>query len=164
VLQSWQDPMSTASVAEIYNFRAVDERLATSGQPSEAQIQAIAAAGFEVIINLALHDVPRYSLPDEAATVRACGLHYVHIPVQFAAPTASDLLQFFAAMDASAQRKVWVHCAANMRVTAFLGLYRCIRQRQPPAQAFALMKGLWEPDAIWSEFIAAMLQQHAPAA
>lgn len=37
---------------------------------------AIAAAGYDVVINLALHDDPRYSLKDEAASVRALGLEY----------------------------------------------------------------------------------------
>jgi protein tyrosine phosphatase (PTP) superfamily phosphohydrolase (DUF442 family) len=41
-----------------------------------------------------------------------------HIPVQFGAPTERDLLAFFDAMDRNSGRRVWVHCAANMRVTA----------------------------------------------
>ena len=40
----------------------------------------------------------RYSLADEAGTVRSLGMDYVHIPVQFKAPTEADLLAFFAAI------------------------------------------------------------------
>jgi protein tyrosine phosphatase (PTP) superfamily phosphohydrolase (DUF442 family) len=51
--------------------------------------------------NLALHDDPRYSLKDEAGCVRDLDMEYIHIPVQFKAPTEENLLAFFAAMDAA---------------------------------------------------------------
>jgi len=50
----------TDNISAIYNFRAADEFLATSGQPSENELAAIARAGFAVVINLALHDDPHY--------------------------------------------------------------------------------------------------------
>ena len=124
--------MDKPRVMEIYNFRPVDARLATSGQPSEEQLAALAQDGFEVIVNLALHDNPRYSLRGEPGLVRSLGMAYVHIPVQFTAPTKADLLAFFAAMDTHHHRKVLIHCAANKRVTAFLGLHRVLRQGWPP--------------------------------
>jgi protein tyrosine phosphatase (PTP) superfamily phosphohydrolase (DUF442 family) len=155
------DPnMADAALATIYNYRAVDETLATSGQPTVPQLGAMATAGFRVVVNLALHDDPRYSLPDEAGTVRSLGMTYVHIPVQFAAPTEANLLDFFAAMDAHQGENTWVHCAANMRVSAFLGLYRVIRQGWEQDRAFALMRDLWQPNAVWSSFIAEMLAKH----
>ena len=139
--------------ASIYRYRPIDGRVSTSGQPSVNQLSAIADAGFEVIINLALHDDPRYSLPDEPGAVTGLGLSYVHIPVQFAAPQITDLHAFFNAMDAHVDKKLWIHCAANIRVSAFLGLYRVIRLGWKPDPAFELMHGLWQPDAVWSAFI-----------
>ena len=147
-------------IAGIYNYRQADERVATSGQPSEDELAAIAGAGYAVILNLALHDDPRYSLPDEAATVRALGVRYVHIPVQFTAPEEDDLLAFFDAMDRHRDARVWVHCAANKRVSSFLGLYRRIRQRWPEEKAFALQRDIWEPNPVWQSFIDAMLAKH----
>jgi len=152
--------MTTAAINDIYNYRTVDASLSTSGQPTEDQLRAIAAAGFSAIINLALHNDPRYSLPDEAGLVRSLGLSYVHIPVQFDNPTKADLLAFFDAMDAHCESKLLVHCAANKRVTAFLGLYRAIRQEWEAERAFTLMKTVWEPDAVWSSFIERMLIEH----
>ena len=145
------------SVGEIYNYREAAPDLATSGQPREDQLAAIAEAGYDVVINLALHDDPRYSLKDEASSVQKLGLEYIHIPVQFAAPTESDLVKFFDAMDRHKHHRVWVHCAANMRVTAFLGLYRRLREGWPEERAFALLREIWQPDEVWSEFIASQL-------
>jgi uncharacterized protein (TIGR01244 family) len=145
--------MTNDALAAIYNYRAVDEQLGTSGQPTEAQLAAIALAGYSAVINLALHDDPRYSLPDEPGTVQSLGMTYVHIPVQFKSPQPADLQAFFDVMDAHAGKKVWVHCAANMRVTAFLGLYRAKRQGWTREKAFELMVGLWEPNETWARFI-----------
>ena len=142
------------ALSDIYNFRLVGPSLATSGQPDEEELEAIASAGYQVIVNIALHDDPRYSLVDEAGSVQALGLEYVHIPVQFNAPTERDLQQFCDAMDRLSGRKIWVHCAANKRVSTFLGLYWHLRKGQPREQAFALMQSVWEPNDVWSTFIA----------
>ena len=149
-------------MSEIYNYREAGPLLATSGQPTEDQLRALAAQGFRAVINLALHNDPKYSLPDEAGLVRSLGLDYTHIPVRFADPTEQNLLDFFAAMDQSANRKTLVHCAANYRVTAFLGLYRTLRLNQAPEEAFALMHQTWQANPAWSAFIEAMLAKYAP--
>jgi protein tyrosine phosphatase (PTP) superfamily phosphohydrolase (DUF442 family) len=151
--------MSPDSILFIRNVREVDASLLTSGQPSEDQLAAVARSGVEVVINLAPHDAPS-ALKDEAGCVAALSLDYVHIPVAFSAPTEKDLAAFFDAMDANRGRKTLVHCAANKRVTAFLGLYRIIRLGWVPDEAFALMRSVWEPDAVWSRFIEGVLQKH----
>jgi len=142
-----------ADVTSIYNYREVDAMLATAGQPTEEQLLLVARDGFQVVINLALHDDPRYSLKDETASVTSLGMVYVHIPVDFQSPTESDLQKFFAAMAAHRHQKVLVHCAANKRVTAFVGLYRTIKLGWPIDKAFALMHSVWEPDPVWAAFI-----------
>ncbi len=152
--------MTSTALSSIHNFRLVDDPLSTSGQPTVEQLKAVADAGFAVIINLALHDDPRYSLPDEPGAVRSLGMAYVHIPVQFSAPTEANLLAFFEAMDAHEGEKIWVHCAANIRVSAFLGLYRVIRLGWDIGRAFELMNGLWQANEVWSLFIASMLTLH----
>jgi len=147
------------SLSETRNFRQVGESLLTAGQPNEAQLADAARQGVKVVINLALHDDPRYSLADEAGCVRALGMDYVHIPVQFNAPTAENLRAFIAAMGAHKGEKILVHCAANYRVTAFVGLYRVLCEDWAPDKAFEPMRSVWEPDVVWKQFIANMLQR-----
>lgn len=141
------------ALEEIYNYRPVDDRLATSGQPTEAQLALIAEAGYTTVINLALHDDPRYSLEDEAGSVAELGMTYVYIPVQWGGPTQEKLQAFFDGMDLHRGEKVWIHCAANMRVSAFLGLYRVLREGWDRSRAFELMHSLFEPNPVWSRFI-----------
>ena len=148
-------------VTDIYNFHPIEDALSTSGQPTEAQLRAVAMEGYEVIINLALHDDPRYSLPDERGLVEGLGLVYVHIPVQFDDPTEDNLLAFFRAMERYKNKKVHIHCAANMRVTAFLGLYRMLKQEKPEDEAFEPMRSVWEPNDVWSSFISNIVTKYA---
>jgi protein tyrosine phosphatase (PTP) superfamily phosphohydrolase (DUF442 family) len=109
-------------LSDIYNFKKLSPLLAASGQPDEEELVDIASAGYTVVLNLALHDDPRYSLADERATVEGLGMKYVHIPVDFAAPTDEDFNNFVAAMDENKNQRILVHCAANKRVSSFLGL------------------------------------------
>lgn len=152
--------MGKSQISEIYRYQPVNDTLATSGQPTEAQFALLAREGFEVVVNLALHDDPRYSLRDEPGLVRSLGMEYIHIPVAFDAPGESDLLAFFDAMEGHQGQKTFVHCAANKRVSAFVGLYRSIKRSEPADRAFALMKSIWEPDPVWASFISSMLAKH----
>lgn len=147
-------------ISDIYNFHPIDEMLSTSGQPTDAQLRIVAAEGYKVIINLALHDEPRYSLPDEKRLVEGLGMEYIHIPVQFDNPQEEELLIFFRTMEAQKHKKILVHCAANMRVSAFLGLYRLIKQGMDECEAFEPMRSVWIPDEVWSSFISTMLAKH----
>lgn len=131
--------------------------LATAGQPDERQLADVAAAGFEVVVNLGLHDDPSYALPDEAATVESLGMRYVHIPVRFAEPTREQLGRFSAAMADAVGRPVFVHCRHNKRVPVFVALDRILRERWPRADALAAMRETWVPDATWQAFIDAAL-------
>jgi protein tyrosine phosphatase (PTP) superfamily phosphohydrolase (DUF442 family) len=144
-------------LTQIYNYRPVATTLATSGQPDEGELEAIAAAGYQVVVNLALHDDPRYSLADEPGTVRGLGMSYEHIPVIFTQPTAEDLTAFFAAMTRHRDARRWVHCAANKRASTFVGLYLHLVEGLPIESAFATERSVWEPNPVWADFRSTML-------
>ena len=139
-------------IDQIKNFIAVSGNLGTAGQPSEAQLRELADAGFEVVVNLGLLD-PRYCLADEAGSVAGLGLEYHHIPVDFNAPTATDLRQFVDVMDAARGRKEFVHCAANYRVSSFVALYGESRLGWTREDADAHIRKVWEPNGTWARFL-----------
>lgn len=139
-------------ITEIRNFVAVSERLATGGQPSEQQVRELSAAGFEVIVNLGLLD-PRYCLSDEAGLVESLGVAYHHVPVDFTAPQPADLATFFDVMDASRDKTVFVHCAANYRVSSFVALYGQEKLGWSTTEADAHIRRVWEPNETWAAFI-----------
>lgn len=139
-------------LASIYNARVITPELATSGQPDESELAAIAAAGYALVINLGLHDA-EYALADEAGSVRALGMDYAHIPVAFNAPAPQDLRRYFEVMDAHPGRRIWVHCAANKRASVFVGLWLHLRRGLPLDAAFAVQRDIWQPDATWARFM-----------
>jgi protein tyrosine phosphatase (PTP) superfamily phosphohydrolase (DUF442 family) len=140
------------ALTDIKSFLRIDERLGTAGQPTEAQLGDVAAGGYASVVNLGLLD-PKYCLPDEAGVVAALGMEYRHIPVRFDAPTLEDFRAFAATMDAWSGEKVFVHCAANFRVSAFVALYGELRLGWPRARADALAQLLWQPNDVWRAFI-----------
>jgi protein tyrosine phosphatase (PTP) superfamily phosphohydrolase (DUF442 family) len=140
------------AIEDIKNFVAVSDHLATAGQPSARQLEEIAQAGFEVVVNLGLLD-PRYCLPDEAGLVGSLGMAYHHIPVDFQAPREEDLRKFFDVMEASHDRKMFVHCAANYRVAGFVALYGQARLGWSADQADAHVRRVWDTNDTWRQFI-----------
>jgi protein tyrosine phosphatase (PTP) superfamily phosphohydrolase (DUF442 family) len=146
----------------IPNFHRLSNELGSAGQPTAEQLQMIAQAGYEVIVNLALHDRP-YSLDGEAALVQGLGLEYVHLPVDWEAPTHRDLESFMALMDARQGKKVFVHCAENKRVSVFVALYRILRQGWSQEAALAVVLDTWEPNTTWQAFIEQTLSREDTA-
>lgn len=137
---------------DIYAWRRLGPRLTTSGQPTEAQLAAIAALGVTSIVNLGLHTHEK-ALPDEAASVAALGMNYLHIPVAFDNPTDTDFAQFQAAIQALEGQTIHVHCIANLRVSAFLYRYRRDEAQLPEPEARAALEQLWRPGGVWARFI-----------
>ncbi|MGH8529156.1 MAG: protein tyrosine phosphatase family protein [Nevskiales bacterium] len=150
-----------SKLSGIIKFLQLSPRLATAGQPSREQFADIRSEGYELVINLA---VPNYvtALADEAAVVSEHGMTYLHFPVVWEAPTQEDLQKFFAAMAANQDKKVFVHCAMNMRVSAFMFLYRVLRQGMPPEQAVQDLRKIWQPLPHWQKFIETMLAHPPP--
>lgn len=144
--------MKTRSIHSIYNFLRCSDRLATGGQPSESELAYVAAAGYEVVVNLALSDSD-YALPNEAECVQRAGMRYVHIPVVWEQPRAEDFARFARTMDTLKTQRVFLHCAANMRVSSFLLVYRVIREGWTYADARAELEKIWLPNTTWSTFI-----------
>ncbi|MEE9432724.1 MAG: protein tyrosine phosphatase family protein [Sphingorhabdus sp.] len=137
----------------IFNWHRFSELITTSGQPREDGLAAIYDLGVRHIVNLGLHD-HKFALPDEAEKVAALGMDYIHIPVDFAAPTNQDFVRFCAVVERLKGQPIHVHCIANYRVTAFLYLYRRDRLGDDEAAARAEMESIWQPTGVWVEFTA----------
>jgi protein tyrosine phosphatase (PTP) superfamily phosphohydrolase (DUF442 family) len=148
-------------LSEINNFRPLGDKIGTSGQPTEAQLRQIREAGFDTIINLALPTSDN-ALPNEGSLVTGLGMSYIHIPVNFKEPTSQDFRAFCRVMRAFEDRRVFVHCAANMRVSAFMFLYRVIVKDVPASEARRDLVAIWHPDDVWSKFIEQQIEGNRP--
>jgi protein tyrosine phosphatase (PTP) superfamily phosphohydrolase (DUF442 family) len=89
--------------------------------------------------------------------VERLGMEYQSIPVPWDAPKQTDVEQFFATMQANDGRRVFVHCAANMRVSAFMYLYRTLVQTVDPGVATLNLQQIWTPNEIWQQLMSAVI-------
>lgn len=140
-------------VENIKHYHYIDEQLASSGQPQAHEFEAIASNGYQVIVNLAMHNSSNAVLEEEAI-VTALKMSYVHLPVPFDAPTTHHLRAFFEVMRNHKTNKVWVHCALNYRASAFLYQYYRMVLNQSDSKARDVMLPSWEPNKVWQQFLA----------
>lgn len=146
-------------IEDIYNFLKLSDSIATAGQPTAAQLLAVKESGYQAVINLALPESLN-ALPDEQAIVEAQGMEYVHIPVIWENPTLEDIQRFFTVMETNADQNVFVHCAANMRVSAFMYLYRLIHKHISEEEAKQDLHQIWVPNENWQKFIAQVIEYY----
>jgi protein tyrosine phosphatase (PTP) superfamily phosphohydrolase (DUF442 family) len=150
--------MKTSALSEIHSFRPIGERLGTAGQPTEDQFRTVRDAGYDTVINLAL-PTSDHALANEGSIVTGLGMSYVHIPVDFKAPSPQDFVAFCRVMAAFDGKRVFVHCAANMRVSAFVFLYRVLHQGVGITDAEHDLHAIWQPDDVWSRFMRTVTDQ-----
>ncbi len=151
--------MNSMGLEQIRNYCPIDDHIATAGQPTADQLKIIKQAKFDLIINLALPDSPN-AITHEGELIRQLEMDYIHIPVDFKAPTLDDLNTFFDAIDQHQIKRIFVHCALNWRVSAFIFLYKRIRQHVPDSDALPAMHAVWKPDNTWQQFIKSALAHY----
>lgn len=147
-------PMNEASeqLHHIQAFLSLSDQVGTAGQPTAAQFADIQAIGYQSVVNLAqVHSTN--AIPEEGELVTQLGMEYIHIPVDWETPSLADLNQFFEVMDHRSESQVFVHCAKNMRVSAFMYLYRVIRQQVAAEDALADVHQIWTPIPHWQAFM-----------
>jgi protein tyrosine phosphatase (PTP) superfamily phosphohydrolase (DUF442 family) len=146
------------SLNQILNYFPIFDNLATAGQPQREQFLDISRAGYTVVINLALTTSDN-AIPDEAIVVNNLGMEYIHIPVVWEAPQPGDFERFCTELERLRRQKVFVHCALNMRVSAFVYLYRVLYLGANPDEVKWDMLSIWEPEGVWKDFIAVQLNE-----
>lgn len=149
---------------DINNLRVYDEHFASSGQPTGEQLEALRDAGFGRVVYLAFSNSGDAALADEDVIVKGLGMGYLHIPVDWAAPRPEEFETFAAYMQQQPDVPTLLHCVVNARASAFSFLYRVIHDGVPVARAKADMNTVWQPNAVWRDFIFAVLDRHGMSA
>ena len=141
------------SIQDIYNYLEIENLFPTSGQPDENQLKLIAQAGYTTVINLAPTSVLENSIIEEQHILRDLGINYIHQPVDFKNPTEKNFNRFVESLEQLGDQKVWVHCAANMRVSAFTYRYRTEILNHSSDAARKDLEKIWQPFGVWKRFI-----------
>jgi protein tyrosine phosphatase (PTP) superfamily phosphohydrolase (DUF442 family) len=142
---------------KILNYVKINELISTSGQPKIEELELIANEGFEVVINLAVPTTSN-ALENEDKMVSSLNMSYIHIPVDFENPKISDLKLFLNILQALGANKVWIHCAKNYRVSAFMYVYHKYILHTPFEQIDLSIFDMWQPSLVWQELMKVQLE------
>ena len=142
---------------KILNYVKINELIPTSGQPKIEELELIANEGFEVVINLAVPTTSN-ALENEDKIVSSLNMSYIHIPVDFENPKISDLKLFLNILQALGANKVWIHCAKNYRVSAFMYVYHKYILHTPFEEIDLSIFDKWQPSLIWQELMKVQLE------
>jgi len=120
--------------------------LITGGQPLPAHLEALAAAGNQVVFDIRAPGEPRRL--DEVALVGRLGMEYVNIPMGNSTALDDALLaRMLAAFRQYADRPTFCHCASGNRVGGVLIPYLMLDRgfEEEDALAVAQRVGLSSP-------------------
>ncbi len=140
-------------INQIKNHVQFTKEISTSGQPTEGQFNEIFQNRFNAVINLAMPDSSS-AIVNEGFIVTSLGMAYFHIPVPFDAPEKKHLILFLKLLIALEDNKVWVHCAKNYRVSAFMFHYQKLMYKFTGNRLESTVFEKWQPNDIWQQFLA----------
>lgn len=141
----------------VTSFSRIDAHLCTSSQLSSEQLSGLGGTGLMHVINLALPSSDN-AVSDEGARLAAQGISYVNIPVSWENPDPAQFTLFAQILWAMRDDNVLVHCACNMRASAFVFLYRVLHEAVPVDEAAVVMDQVWQPEGVWLAFIRDLLE------
>ena len=145
--------LQSSNLKKIFNYYMVPDLFETSGQPNNKQLISIANGGYEAVINLAPNTTIEGRIINEEGILKSNNITYIHIPVDFNNPLDEDFNKFVAALEQNKHKKIWVHCATNMRVSAFVFKYRRDVLGLSPKDIGEDLEAIWVPNKTWSSFL-----------
>ena len=120
-----QAPAAAPAVPDIRNFLQVTPEFCTGGQPRPEHFAKLKADGVKAVLNL--RQPVEHRADEEQQAVAAAGLKYFNIPVDYQNPSDADVDQFLKITDDPANRPMFIHCTAAIRVGAFWMIRRVLR-------------------------------------
>ena len=135
----------------IINYIKVNKNISTSGQPTKKQFREIRKKGFDVVINLAMHN--KGALKEEDKVVSKNEMLYIHIPITWKNPEIDRLTSFLKILKSLEEdnKKVFIHCIMNYRVSVFIYHYKRFILKEKNVK-LVLPKG-FKPNKKWQIFI-----------
>lgn len=109
----------------IRNFLRINDQFCTGGQPRLEHLEKLKAEGVKTIINL--RQPSEHRAEEEEAKAKELGLRYFNIPVVYRDPKEEQATEFLKITDDPANRPVFIHCTAAIRVGAFWLIRRVLR-------------------------------------
>src|SRR5690606_26099324 len=121
-----QAPSTTQGQApDIRYFLQVTPDFCTGGQPRPQHFAELKARGVKAVLNL--RTPGEHRAEEEKSAVEAAGLKYINLPVVYRDPADAQVDEFLRITDDPANRPMFIHCTAAIRVGAFWLIRRVVR-------------------------------------
>ena len=135
----------------ISNYIKINDHIATAGQPTKEEFKQIAKEGFDVVINLAMHN--KGALKKEDKIVSKNGMMYIHLPITWKAPEVDRLKLFLKLLECleKEHKKIFIHCIMNYRASVFMHLYKKFVWKVEDDKFIAPAE--YEPNEVWQEIL-----------
>ena len=135
----------------IINYIKINNQISTSGQPTKKQFKQIAKEGFEVVINLAMHN--KGALKEEDKIVSKYGMMYIHLPITWKNPEVDRLKLFLRLLEGLEEenKKVFIHCIKNYRASVFIYLYK--RYVWKEENSVLIAPSEYRPNKVWKDIL-----------
>lgn len=118
-------PLQESDLPPIRNFLRINQEFCTGGQPRLEHFEKLKAEGVKAVLNL--RTPGEHRAEEERAAVEKAGMKYFNIPVVYTAPTNEQVDEFLRVTDDPANRPMFIHCTAAIRVGAFWMVRRALR-------------------------------------
>jgi uncharacterized protein (TIGR01244 family) len=119
-------PAAQPEIPPIRNFLQVTPEFCTAGQPRLEHFAQLKASGVKTVLNL--RQPSEHRAEEEKAAVEQAGMKYVNVPVNYQNPSDESVDEFLKVTDEPANRPMFVHCTAAIRVGAFWLIRRVVRE------------------------------------
>jgi len=116
-------PPQTAD--NIRNFLKVTPEFCTGGQPRMEAFAMLKTDGVKAVLNL--RTPGEYREADEKLAAEQAGLKYFNLPVVYMSPKPEQADEFLKITDDPANRPLFIHCTAAIRVGGFWLIRRVLR-------------------------------------
>jgi uncharacterized protein (TIGR01244 family) len=125
----------SAGVESIEGFYRISDRVAIGTQPTPDEVTALAAEGFNGIVNL--REDAEFDDGPSSQAARDSGIRFVRVPLSSKDPSDAGVEKFLAATDDDGLYPVFIYCASGNRAAAVWMVRRVLREGWTVAEARA---------------------------
>jgi sulfide:quinone oxidoreductase len=123
------------SVQSIVGFHPLSDRVAIGTQPTADQVTALAAAGFNGIVNL--REESEFNDGPQSHAAVTSGMQFFRVPLSKEEPSDAAVEKFLAVTDEPTVYPLFIYCASGNRAAAVWMIRRVLRDGWALADAEA---------------------------
>ncbi len=145
-------------VNNIYNYYQYSDTLASGGQPTPEQLEALKSEGFQLVFSISPASTRNY-LDAEASITERLGLEFVHYPVDCSNLKETHYKVFSKILLGFADKKVFIHCGGNIKSSSLIHMFKVLEMGIDEEESLQELKTIQMPEQKWFTYFRQMGMQ-----